>query len=93
MGASESRSARTWGSEPADVPARRVMPNAANWAFLKVSSLATSEKNSVSLGTAPGHPPSMTPTPSSSRSAAMAILSATDRFMPSCCAPSRNVVS
>jgi hypothetical protein len=55
--------------------------------------LAARAKNSVSLGIAPGQPPSMNPTPSSSRSGAIASLSATDRFMPSCCAPSRSVVS
>ncbi len=43
-------------------------------------------------GSAPGQPPSMTPTRSSS-SGAIFILSATVRFMPSCCAPSRRVVS
>jgi len=93
IGASESSSALTCGSFAAVVPARRVIPKAANWAFSNVSSLWTSAKNSVSLGTAPGQPPSITPTPSWSSRAAIAILSATERFMPSCWAPSRSVVS
>ena len=92
-GASESTSARTCGSSTARVPALRVLPNAASSALRKSSSLAARLKNSVSLGTAPGQPPSMKPTPSSSSSGAMASLSATERFIPSCWAPSRRVVS
>ncbi len=92
-GASESTSARTCGSSHARSPALRVAPNAASTARRRSSSLAARRKNSVSLGTAPGQPPSMKPTPSSSSSGAMASLSATERFMPSCCAPSRRVVS
>ena len=92
--APRSRPARApAGRRPRACPALRVLPNAASSALRKSSSLAARLKNSVSLGTAPGQPPSMKPTPSSSSSGAMASLSATERFMPSCWAPSRRVVS
>ena len=57
------------------------------------SSVLARAKNSVSLGSAPGQPPSMNPTPRSSRWRAIASLSATENARPSCCAPSRSVVS
>jgi len=81
------------GSSAAAVSGLRVAPKAANVAFFRCSSVLARSKNSVSLGTAPGHPPSMKPTPSSSRYCAITILSATDSASPSCCAPSRRVVS
>ena len=92
-GARESSRARTCGSEDASPPARRVEPNAASRAWRRSSSSAARAKNSVSLGIAPGQPPSMTPTPRSSRCRAMASLSTTDSDRPSCWAPSRRVVS
>ena len=57
------------------------------------SSRPTRSKNSMSLGLAPGQPPSMKWTPSSSSSSAMRSLSSTVREMPSSWAPSRRVVS
>ena len=91
--APESRSALTCGSSLALAPARRVAPKATSWACLKSISCRARAKNSVSRGLAPGQPPSMKPTPKSSRCRAMASLSATVRLMPSRCAPSRRVVS
>ncbi len=92
-GAWESSSARTSGSSAAVPPARRVAPKAASSACWRSSSVAARRKKSVSFGFAPGQPPSMYPTPSESSAVAIASLSATDRFRPSCCAPSRRVVS
>ena len=54
-----SRSAATSGSSAARTPARRVAPNAASLAWRRSSSSAARRKNSVSLGLAPGQPPSM----------------------------------
>ena len=54
-----SRSAATSGSSAAATPARRVAPNAASLACRRSSSTAARRKNSVSLGFAPGQPPSM----------------------------------
>ena len=88
-----SRSAATSGSSAAATPARRVAPKAASVALRRSSSWAARRKNSVSLGFAPGQPPSMKPTPSPSICRAMESLSSTERFNPSCCAPSRSVVS
>ena len=93
IGACESKSARTCSSSAAFTLGRRVAPKATNCAFLNFNSLATRAKNSVSRGLAPGQPPSIKPTPRSSRCLAIVILSWTERFKPSCCAPSRNVVS
>jgi hypothetical protein len=46
------------------MPALRVAPKATRVAFLSTSSpSAARAKNSVSLGIAPGQPPSMKPTP------------------------------
>jgi hypothetical protein len=53
-GVEQSRNAR---DVVASSPALRVIPNAVSWACLRVS-LDASEKNSVSRGFAPGHPPS-----------------------------------
>ena len=59
-GACASSRARTWGSRSAVVPALRVAPNATSAACRRVSSPAAARaKNSVSLGSAPGQPPSM----------------------------------
>ena len=78
-GACESSSASTCLSFSAEVPALRVEPNATSTACLRISSPAAAlAKNSVSLGIAPGQPPSMKPTPSSSSSRATASLSATE---------------
>ena len=77
--APESSSARTCGSSLARTPALRVAPNATSDAVRSANSPARAlAKNSVSLGMAPGQPPSMKPTPSSSSSVATAILSATE---------------
>ena len=56
-----SRSAATSGSSAAFIPARRVAPNAASFALRRSSSSLARRKNSVSLGFAPGQPPSMYP--------------------------------
>ena len=63
---SASTSARVSASSAAFAPALRVAPNATSWERFRLSSLART-KNSVSLGLAPGQPPSMKVTPSSSR--------------------------
>ena len=47
----------------ADAPARRVAPKAASVAWRSESSCRARAKNSVSLGLAPGQPPSMKPDP------------------------------
>ena len=62
-GAPESRRAATRGSSAAFAPGRRVAPNAASCACFRSSSVRARRKNSVSLGLAPGQPPSMNPTP------------------------------
>ncbi len=50
-------------------------------------------KNSISLGLDAGNPPSMKAIPSSSSLCAMRTFSSTETDMPSCCMPSRSVVS
>ena len=55
--------ARTCRSSCTLTPALRVAPNATSSALRSVSSVRARWKNSVSLGMAPGHPPSMKPTP------------------------------
>ena len=93
-GARESRSAAVSGSSAAFMPTRRVKPNATSWAFFSgTAPSAMAWKYAVSPGLAPGQPPSMKLTPSSSSSPVMASLSATERLSPSCCDPSRRVVS
>ena len=78
-GAALSSSARTCRSSVAFRPALRVAPNATSAACRSCSSPAAARvKNSVSLGSAPGQPPSMNPTPSASRWRATASLSATE---------------
>ena len=78
-GARLSSSARTCGSAVTATPALRVAPKATSVACRSDSSPAAARaKNSVSLGTAPGQPPSMNPTPSESSSRATASLSATE---------------
>ena len=77
--ARESSSACTCGSSSTATPALRVAPNATSTAFFRVSSpSAARAKNSVSLGIAPGQPPSMKPTPIWSSSRATASLSPTE---------------
>ena len=77
-GSAASSSARTCGSSSAATPALRVAPNATSTACRRSSSVRARAKNSVSLGIAPGQPPSMKPTPSSSSSRATASLSTTE---------------
>ena len=72
-----SSSARTCGSSSTRTPALRVAPNATSCACRSFSSVRARAKNSVSFGSAPGQPPSMNPTPTSSSSRATASLSAT----------------
>jgi hypothetical protein len=50
-------------------------------------------KNAASLGFEAGNPPSMKCMPSSSSLSAMRTFSSTETDMPSCCMPSRSVVS
>ena len=92
-GVCASRRASTCGSAAARAPALRVAPKATSCACRSGSSVRARAKNSVSLGSAPGQPPSTNPTPSSSSSRATASLSATENDMPSPWAPSRSVVS
>ncbi len=75
---SASTSARICGSSSTATPALRVAPNATSTAFFSCSSVRARAKNSVSFGMAPGQPPSMKPTPSSSSSLATASLSTTE---------------
>ena len=84
----------TCASSAARDPTLRVAPNATSFAFFSGSwPAAAAAKNAVSLGLAPGQPPSMKPTPSSSRERAIFSLSLTLSCRPSCWAPSRSVVS
>ena len=77
-GVPASSRACTCRSLATSTPALRVEPNATSSAFLRSSSVFARSKNSVSLGMAPGQPPSMKPTPNSSSSRATASLSATE---------------
>ncbi len=71
-----SSSALTCWSSCTFTAALRVAPNATSLARLSSSSPAAARaKNSVSFGIAPGHPPSMNPTPSESSNRATASLS------------------
>ena len=92
IGVSASSRARRLASSSTFRPGSRVAPNAASVAFLKSIFLARS-KNSASFGLEPGQPPSITSTPSPSSAAATRSLSATVRSSPTCCEPSRRVVS
>ena len=74
-GAPDSASALRSTSSAALLLARLVAPKATNVAFFSFNSLAANLKNSVSFGLAPGHPPSMKPTPRSSRCLAIVNLS------------------
>src|SRR5262249_53710694 len=71
-------------------PALLVIPNATNRA---VFNGGRSEKNAVSVGFAPGQPPSLYATPNPSSASAIWPLSSTEKSTPCVCAPSRNVVS
>ena len=67
MGARESRTAAVIGSSAAFIPTRRVKPKATSSAFRnRRAPSAMAAKKEVSFGLAPGQPPSMNPTPSSS---------------------------
>ena len=90
---SASSRARIWGSFSTRREGRRVDPKAVSWLLDRDNSVLARAKNSSSLGRAPGHPPSMKWTPSSSRREAIRSLSETVREIPSCWAPSRRVVS
>ena len=68
------------------------MPKATSSAFSRRSPRMR-RKNSISLGFEAGKPPSMKPMPSSSSLSAMRTFSSTETDMPSCCMPSRSVVS
>ena len=74
-GAPLSRSAPNNASSAAFTLGRRVAPKATKVAFLSFNSFFARLKNSVSFGLAPGHPPSINPTPRSSRWRAIANLS------------------
>ena len=74
-GAPESRSAPSNTSSAAFTFGRRVAPKATKVAFFKTNSFLARAKNSVSLGFAPGQPPSINPTPRSSKWRAIANLS------------------
>ena len=86
------RLART-ASSSGRTPARRVEPKATRVAVESVSSSRARAKNSMSLGLAPGQPPSMKVTPRWSSCSATRSLSATVRESPSCWLPSRKIVS
>ena len=58
-GVCASSSARTCASSSTRTPALRVAPNATSCACRSSSSVRARAKNSVSLGSAPGQPPSM----------------------------------
>ncbi len=72
---------------------RRVDPKATSVELVSCSSVPARAKNSMSFGLAPGHPPSMYPTPSWSSCSAMRSLSSTVADTPSTWRPSRKVVS
>ena len=61
-----------------------VDPKLTSFAFLSLSSVLALSKNSSSLGEAPGQPPSIKATPSSSSNSAIASLSFTEGEIPSC---------
>ena len=87
-----SASTRRASSSSAATPLRRVMPKAARRAVTSFSR-SMRRKNSISLGLDDGNPPSMRWMPSSSSLSAMRTFSSTETDMPSCCMPSRRVVS
>ena len=60
-GAPTRAARRPGGRRRRFTPGRRVAPNAASWACCRSSSVGRARKNSVSLGFAPGQPPSMKP--------------------------------
>ena len=84
---------RRVSSSSALTPARRVEPKATSVDRGSESSVGARAKNSSSLGLAPGHPPSMKVTPRWSSCSATRSLSSTVSESPSCCDPSRSVVS
>ena len=87
-----TRLART-ASSSALAPALRVEPNATKVAVSSDSSVLARSKNSMSLGFAPGQPPSMNVTPRWSSCSATRSLSSTVNERPSCWLPSRRMVS
>ena len=86
------RLART-ASSSGFTPARRVDPKATSVAVPRCSSFLARSKNSMSLGLAPGQPPSMNVTPRWSSCSATRSLSSTVSDRPSCWLPSRKMVS
>ncbi len=92
LGVKTSASTRRFSSSSAATPLRRVMPKATSSALASGSSCIR-RKNSVSLGLEAGNPPSMKSMPSSSSLCAIRTFSSTETDMPSCCMPSRSVVS
>ena len=87
-----STRAASCGSSSQAIRGRRVMPKQVSTDASRFRERARA-KNSASLGFAPGHPPSMKPTPRSSRCRAIVSLSLTDSDSPSRWLPSRSVVS
>ena len=92
VGVKTSASTRRLSSASAATPLRRVMPKATSSA-LRSRSSRMRRKNSISFGLDAGNPPSMKPMPSSSSLSAMRAFSSTETDRPSCCMPSRSVVS
>jgi hypothetical protein len=92
VGVKISASTRRLSSAKAGAPLRRVMPKATSSACCRRSSRIRLKK-AISLGLEAGKPPSMKWMPSSSSLRAMRTFSSTDTDMPSCCMPSRRVVS
>src|SRR5665647_1629512 len=90
--AKQSASTRRFSSAAAATPLRVVIPKATSSALLR-RSRSMRRKNSISLGFDAGKPPSMKWMPSSSSLSAMRTFSSTETDMPSCCMPSRRVVS
>src|SRR5665647_1566246 len=90
--AKQSASTRRFSSSAAATPLRVVIPKATSSALLR-RSRSMRRKNSISLGFDAGKPPSMKWMPSSSSLSAMRTFSSTETDMPSCCMPSRRVVS
>ena len=80
-------------SSSARTPGRLVEPNATSVAVDRRSSSGARAKNSSSFGFAPGQPPSIYATPRWSSCSATRSLSSTVSDRPSCCEPSRSVVS
>ena len=83
-----STSAST-SSLAAERPARFVIPKAVKVARV----FGAWAKKALSVGLAPGHPPSIWSIPSASSAAAISIFSGVENWTPWVCCPSRSVVS